>query len=86
MILGKAIVASNVGGIPELIINNFTGILVEPGNIKEFSSAIIKLLFDRDTCKTIGRKAQEFAAQRFNVNTIVDKRLGIYTRFVEGSN
>ena len=86
MILGKAIVASNVGGIPELIINNFTGILVEPGNIKEFSNAIIKLLFNRDTCQTIGRKAQEFAIQMFNINKIVSRRLEIYKNLLKENN
>ena len=41
---GKAIIATNVGGISDVIKNNYNGILINPGNKDEISNAIIRLL------------------------------------------
>ncbi|MCM1285854.1 MAG: glycosyltransferase family 4 protein [Acetobacter sp.] len=44
---GTPVVAANIGGIPELIDNNKTGILFEAGNIKEFENAINSIISDK---------------------------------------
>lgn len=44
MSMGSAIIASNVGGIPEMITHDENGILVSPGEVDELTNAIIKLL------------------------------------------
>jgi glycosyltransferase involved in cell wall biosynthesis len=56
---GKAILSTKCGGIPEVIVDNVTGILVEPGNIKQMSSAMTLLLRNkklRDKMGDMGRK------------------------------
>lgn len=47
MSFGKPVVASNVGGIPELITNNVNGLLCKPGDIDCFSKSIISITKDK---------------------------------------
>jgi glycosyltransferase involved in cell wall biosynthesis len=46
--MGTAVVASNVGGIPEIVEHEVNGLLVEAGNAQGFSDAIERLILDRD--------------------------------------
>ena len=63
MAAGKPVVATNVGGIPELIESGQNGILIESNNEDELSSAIIHIASDESLAKTIGgnnvRKVRE---------------------------
>ncbi|KWZ85250.1 glycosyltransferase family 4 protein [Heyndrickxia coagulans] len=67
MALGKPIIATNVNGVPEQLDN--TGLVVEPGNSKELSAAIIKLIND----KNLRNNLSNLAKQRFNNNFTIDK-------------
>lgn len=46
--MGVPIISTNVGGIPEIIENNRTGILVPPRNVQKLSNSIIELLRDKE--------------------------------------
>ena len=46
MACGKAIISTNVGAIPEVVIENENGIIIEPGNIEQIKSAIKKIISD----------------------------------------
>lgn len=54
MSYGMPIISSPVGGIPEVVINDYNGILVEPGNIIEISDAIKKIIMNKDKLKNMG--------------------------------
>ena len=56
MAAGLPVVATRVGGIPEIVVDNETGLLVEPNNYRELSAAILKLLSDRSGAADNGRK------------------------------
>ena len=64
MAAGKPVVATNVGGIPEIVKPAENGILVEPNNKDELAQAIIQIASDESLAKTIGgnnvRKAREY--------------------------
>jgi len=73
---GLPIVASRTGGIPDVVINNKTGLLVSPDSVEEIAAAIKKLLANRQLAQQYGRAGQdliigEFSAQvrnqRFNL-------------------
>jgi len=64
--MGTPVIASIVGGIPEMIIDNQTGILCEKYNVKEFAKAIIKLKNNKDMIKSMSIKAREFAIKNFS--------------------
>jgi glycosyltransferase involved in cell wall biosynthesis len=63
---GKAIVASNVDGIPEDITDGESGLLVKPGNVEELSAAIGKLLADPHLRERLSRAARETFLERFS--------------------
>ena len=60
MACGKPVVATAVGGIPEIIQHGKTGYLVEKGNLPELGKAIEHLLRDTTVCHRIGTAAREF--------------------------
>ncbi len=72
------IIASAVGGIPEIIQNNFNGILVEPKNPKILAEKIIELLKDEDKQQKIGRKALAAVKDKFSLATMVEETEKLY--------
>jgi glycosyltransferase involved in cell wall biosynthesis len=66
MEFGKPLIATNVGGIPEIIKNSYNGILVEP-NALELYSAIKKLITDENLRNDIIKNARKSAEQYFDL-------------------
>lgn len=64
MAMGKAIVASRLGQIGEVLTDGETALLVEPGNVRELARAIIKLVESPDLRARLGARAREVAVQR----------------------
>ncbi len=73
MISEKAIVATKVGGIPEVIVDGETGLLVEPGNPATLADGIVKLLTDTPYAKKLGKAAKERAVNVFSIEAMVNK-------------
>ena len=63
---GKPIIASKVGGIPEIILHNKTGLLFEPYDKKSLSNYFRILLEDELLKKKLGRNARKRIEERFN--------------------
>lgn len=66
----KAVIAGNTGGVPEAVIDGQTGILVDPLDIENMASSIVRLLQDEKTRETMGNKAKERVAQEFNLEKL----------------
>lgn len=58
MSYGKAIISTNVGGIPEIVIPGKNGMLVEPGNLTEIKSAIDYFIEHPEMIKNYGNESQ----------------------------
>ena len=76
--MGKPIVASCIDGITEQIENGVTGLLVSPKDIDALSSAIIKLLDNREMCQKLGRTARYRVGKDFSVEKMVNETKKIY--------
>lgn len=63
MACGKAVVASRVGGVPELVREGIDGILVEPGDVAALAEAMTKLLSDSALRSQMGRAGRERAGE-----------------------
>src|SRR4029434_877802 len=61
MAMGKGIVASRLGQIGEVLVEDETALLVEPGNVGELSAAIMKLIESGELRKRLGARAREVA-------------------------
>jgi len=62
MALGKPVVASDVGGIPDLVTNHHNGLLVPPANVEGLVESINLLLNDQAKRKEMGEKGKDVAA------------------------
>ncbi len=76
----RPVIASNVGGLPEIVLHNKTGLLTEPENSKSIENAILKLLADIDNTKKIGSSAYLRTIKEFSISEYIDKYETIYNR------
>jgi L-malate glycosyltransferase len=80
MACGKAIVATTAGGIPEVVLDGETGILVPPRDHTAMAAAIVRLLADEPLRKRLGEAGRRRVEQHFSVETMVRKTLMVYER------
>jgi glycosyltransferase involved in cell wall biosynthesis len=66
MSLARPVIASNVGGIPEMISDGETGLLVPPGDAIALAEAMQRLLLDPALAKRMGLKARARISEHFN--------------------
>lgn len=66
MATGRAVVASRVGGIPEIVEEGVTGLLVPPQDATALAEALIRLLGDRTLTDTMGKRGRERAERLFD--------------------
>ncbi len=69
---GLPIVASRVGGIPEVVEDNRTARLVEPGDKRALATAVIDLLESPSAMTEYGRKGRERWDSKFRLEAMVD--------------
>ena len=78
MALSRPVVASNVGGIPEMITDGETGLLVPPHDADALATAIIRLLRDHPFADVIGRRGHDLVHDRFCIELMVSAIQTIY--------
>lgn len=67
MAAGLPVVASDVGGVPEMVVDNTTGILVPPADEPALADACTRLLRNREEARAMGLAGREVARERFDV-------------------
>ncbi|MBC7232660.1 MAG: glycosyltransferase family 4 protein [Chloroflexi bacterium] len=77
MAAGKPVVATRVGGVPDLIEGGNSGFTVAVGDVEALAQRILDLLNDRSLRKALGQCGQQFA-QRFRLETIAAQYRGLY--------
>ena len=77
-----AIIATNVGGIPELITDNETGILIPPNNPEILQSSINELLADNETSKKLADNGYEFVIKNLTWEVLLPKYVKFYEDLV----
>jgi len=83
MLMGKPIVATRVGGIPELIEDGVTGILIPSNDKERLLKAVTTLINDRALAGKIGESARRNAKERFALAPMVESITKLYSHFVE---
>jgi glycosyltransferase involved in cell wall biosynthesis len=84
MALSRPVVASAVGGIPEMIEDGRSGLLVPPRDPEALAAAIARLLLDHPYADTIGRAGRELVHERFCVELMVRAIESIYDEAIAG--
>lgn len=82
---GLPLIASNVGGIPDIVEDGKTGILVPEKDPMAIADAIEKLLSNWEDAKLMVLRGQEMIRERFSPEKIADKLVRIYDHLHRGS-
>jgi glycosyltransferase involved in cell wall biosynthesis len=78
MALSRPVVASDVGGIPEMVEDGVTGLLVPPHDAASLTAAIVRLLTDHPFADTLGRAGHDLVHARFCIELMVAAVESIY--------
>lgn len=81
---GLPVVASRVGGIPEVVTHGKNGLLVVPGSSAALAEALIPLLQDRERRKALGQAARSSVVERFTWPQTATETLDLYRTTLEG--
>ena len=83
MVLGTPVIATKVGGIPELIEDGVSGLLVEPKKPKELALAIKKLLSDQDLRKSLAINGNKRILDLFGPSYVCNNLINFYNKILE---
>lgn len=85
MACGLPVVASNAGGIPEVVVHGETGLLVPVGDAAALAAASVQILRDPAQHQAMGKAARERAVSRFAAAPVVAQYEALYRRMLQGS-
>ncbi len=78
----KAVLSTDVGGLPFLIRDGENGLLVPPANSKELASGMKKLLIDPELCSRLGKAGRYRVEKNLDWSRIAEQTLSIYERAI----
>ncbi len=78
MAYSKPVIASNVGGITDVVIDGFNGLLVPHNDPEALAYAIKRLALDKTLCRKLGENAKQSIDEKFNWNKIVLRLMELY--------
>jgi len=82
---GLPVIASEVGGIPEVIMDGYNGFLVKPQDIDRMRDLIELLSEDEKLCRRISSRASKFALENFSWDKVAEKYGRIYKNLVNSN-
>jgi colanic acid/amylovoran biosynthesis glycosyltransferase len=78
MATGLPVVATSISGIPELVIDGHTGILVAAGDVHELAGAIVRLCEDPELRVRLARRARSLVVESFNLDVEGDRLASLF--------
>jgi glycosyltransferase involved in cell wall biosynthesis len=81
--VGLPVVATAVAGIPEVVHDGRTGLLVPPGDAGALGAALARIVADADFSERLGREARAWVLPRFGVDRYVDAVVALYDTLLE---
>ena len=85
MASAKAVVATGVGGVPDIVLDGQTGILVPSGDEGKLSEAMIDLLEDAEKRRYFGKRGQEFVRGKFTQERLFADMARLYENLLSAS-
>ena len=82
-LMQKAVIATNAGGIPEMMNTGKTGYLVEEGNHKEIIEKLTVLLNDNKKTEKMGEEGRKFVIESFSWDLIAKKFLNVVKLYIK---
>jgi glycosyltransferase involved in cell wall biosynthesis len=84
MLASRPVVASDVGGVPEVVVEGETGILVPPDDPPALAAALSSLLADEPLRARMGARGREIATRKFDLTTMLRAYESLYRRLHDG--
>jgi glycosyltransferase involved in cell wall biosynthesis len=81
MASGLPVIGSRIGGIPDLVINEQTGLLVEPGNPRDLAACLRRIVADPASAQGMGEAGLQHV-QQFTATSVVDRLERIYLELI----
>lgn len=85
MAAGKAIVSTNVGEVPAVLKDGFTGFLVQPRDCGQLAASLRKLLADAELRSRMGCEAKAFISATYDIGAVCNRYLDVYRSACLGS-
>ena len=82
--LNVPVIGTDVGGIPELIINNETGIIIPPENPSKLAQAVNELLSDKEKAEKLATNGNTFVKNNMTWDVILPKYIQFYENLLKG--
>ena len=79
-------VGTTVGGVPDIIVDGETGLLVPSGDSEALADAMERVLRDREWASEMGRRARELVGERFSVKRMAEDTARIYGEVLDESH
>lgn len=86
MAMGKPVIGTKVGGIPEIIEDGANGFLVEPRNPRQLAEKILALLCDESMRDRMGQNGRQIVHERFSIQRTVRATEQVYISALNGIN
>ena len=86
MMMGKPVIATSVGGIPEVVDDGVNGLLVNSANVPELEEAIISLAHNQAKRIEMGKNARAKVLKNFNIDKTVEKISLLYEELLNNLN
>jgi len=80
---GKPVVASNVGGIPDVVVEGVTGLLVPPGDPAALSDAVLRLMREPKLIIKMGEAARKRINEKYDAGTMVREITALYDAYLK---
>jgi glycosyltransferase involved in cell wall biosynthesis len=83
MAAGRAVIASDVGGNPEVIVDGESGLLFATGDAAALTGKLRSLVADERRRESIGRNARERIANNYSIPALIERTSAIYRRVLD---
>ncbi|MFZ2865035.1 MAG: glycosyltransferase family 4 protein, partial [Ignavibacteriaceae bacterium] len=80
---GKPVIVSNIGGLPEVVIDNYTGFMIPPNNPQVLAEKIEILLLNKETRLKFGENGRRFVEEQYNYDKILNYIISIYINAIK---
>ena len=84
--MGKPVIASKMGGMPELVQHGETGLLFEAGHVETLADSIRQLMKEPETAQRMGYQARRKAEQQFSFEIHYKKVMGFYSTLLNAKD
>jgi len=83
MMMGRPVVASRTGGLPEVVEDGHTGFLVTPKDEEALATALLRLLCNRELANQMGAAGRRIALAQFTEENVTKGFLEVYQRLLD---